>query len=191
VIGRLRTLRLGRQEGGYSLTEMVMVMAIMGIVFAALTDIFVAGTKAQVDQDRRFQAQLAIRLSLDKLRRDIHCANDVTPNTPNPWSSAQSTVTLKNTACTGGDVTWCTAAVAGFTNRWALYRQTGTSCGAGTGIKIADYLTSSTPFTSFAHVTGCNCKASLGVSLVVSVKGTSIGSYRLDDTIYLRNSTRI
>jgi prepilin-type N-terminal cleavage/methylation domain-containing protein len=186
---RLR-LRL-RGERGYSLTEMIMVMAIMGIVMAALTEVFVAGTKAQSDQDRRFQAQLSSRLALDKLRRDIHCAYDVTPNTPNPWSAAQSSVTLKNTACSGGDISWCTAAVAGFSNRWALYRQLGTSCSAGSGIKVADYLTSSTPFTSFAHVTGCLCKASLGVSVIISVKGTSIGAYRLDDTIYLRNSTRI
>jgi prepilin-type N-terminal cleavage/methylation domain-containing protein len=184
-------MRLGRQEGGYTLTEMLMVMVIMGIVLAGLTDVFVAGSKAQAEQDRRFQAQQASRLALDKLRRDIHCAYDVTPNTPNPWTSAQATLTLKNTACTGGDVTWCTSAVSGSTNRWALYRQAGTSCSSAGGMKIADYLTSSTPFTAFAHVTGCGCLASLGVNLPVSLKGSSIGAYKLTDTIYLRNSTRI
>jgi prepilin-type N-terminal cleavage/methylation domain-containing protein len=191
VTRRLRSLRLGRGEGGYTLTEMLMVMVIMSIVMAALTDFFIAGTKAEADQDRRFQAQLSARLALDKLRRDIHCAYDVTPNTPNPWTSAQTSVTLKNTGCSGGDVTWCTAAVAGYSNRWTLYRQMGTSCSAGTGIKVAEYLTASAPFTSFAHATGCQCKASLGVSIAISVKGTAVGAYRLDDTIYLRNSTRI
>lgn len=188
---RLQALRLGRGEGGYTLTEMLMVMVIMTIVTAGLTQVFVAAAKGQTDQDRRFQSQVATRAALDKVRRDIHCSYDVTPNTPNPWTSAQSSVTLKNSACSGGDITWCTVAVSGYTNRWELRRLAGAGTCSSAGIKLADYLTTQTPFTAFAHVTGCGCLASLGVSLPVSVKGSSIGAYKLDDTIYLRNSTRI
>jgi prepilin-type N-terminal cleavage/methylation domain-containing protein len=183
VINRLRALRL-RGEGGYSLVEMLTVMVIMSIVFAGVTAVFVAGSKAQADQDRRFQAQLTTRLALDKIRRDIHCASDVTPY-------ATNSVTLKITGCSGGDISWCTVAVSGYTNRYALYRQAGTSCSAS-GTKIADYLTSASAFPAFAHTSGCLCLASLQVDFTVSVKSsTTVDTYDLGDTIYLRNSTRI
>jgi prepilin-type N-terminal cleavage/methylation domain-containing protein len=182
VIKRLRAIR--QNERGYSLIEMLTVMVIMSIVFAGVTAVFVAGSKAQAEQDRRFQAQLATRFALDKIRRDIHCANDVTPY-------ATSSVTLKISGCTGGDVSWCTVAVSGFTGRYALYRQAGTSCSAA-GTKIADYLTSASAFPAFAHTAGCGCLASLRVDFNVSVKSSAtVDNYDLGDTIYLRNSTRI
>jgi prepilin-type N-terminal cleavage/methylation domain-containing protein len=180
VIRRLRG-RLLREEGGYSLIEMLVVMVIMSIVFAGVTAVFVAGSKAQADQDRRFQAQLSTRIALDKIRRDIHCANDV-----NPY--ATNSVTLKITGCTGGDVSWCTVAVSGYTNRYALYRMAGTSCSAS-GTKIADYLTTASAFPAFTHTTGS--LAALQVDFIVSVKSsTTVDSYDLGDTIYLRNSVR-
>jgi prepilin-type N-terminal cleavage/methylation domain-containing protein len=187
VIKRLRALR-AREEAGYTLVEMITVMMIMTVVFAGITTVFVAGSKAQAEQDRRFQAQVATRLALDKIRRDIHCATDVTPY-------AKTAVTLKIPSGCGGDVSWCTLPVSGYTNRYALYRQPGGSCSAA-GTKIADYLTSpnSSPpsvFPLFAHDIGCGCLASLQADFAVSVKGTSVGAYELKDTIFLRNSTRI
>jgi prepilin-type N-terminal cleavage/methylation domain-containing protein len=184
VIQRARTLRL-RGEAGYSLIEMLTVLVIMTIVFTGVTAVFVAGSKAQGEQDRRFQAQLNTRLALDKIRRDIHCAYDVTP-------FATNAVTLKITGCSGGDVSWCTAAVPGYTNRYAVYRQLGTTCSSGSGTRIADYLTNGNAFPAFAHTSGCGCLASLRVDFIVSIKGSStVGTYELTDTIYLRNSTRI
>jgi prepilin-type N-terminal cleavage/methylation domain-containing protein len=188
MTGRLRALRRRGGERGYSLVEMITVMAIMSGVFAAITTIFVSGSKAQADQDRRFQAQLSTRLALDKIRRDIHCASDVSPTT----GYARSSVTLTLPTGCGGNVSWCAVAVTGYTNRYALYRQTGSSC-SSSGIKIADYLTntSGNVFTSFAHASGCSCLASLQVDFKVSVKRSTIDSYELTDTIFLRNSTRI
>ena len=180
-----------RGEAGYSLVEMITVMAIMSVVLSGLTQVFTSASKADIDMSNRFQAQQNTRLALDKLRTDVHCAYDVSPNTPNPWTSQQGTVTLKITSCAGGDVTWCAVAVAGST-RWDLYRQTGSSCGsASPAVRVAKYLTTGTPFTAFSHVVGCGCLASLGIDLPVSVKGSSVGTYRLQDTIFLRNSTRI
>jgi type II secretory pathway pseudopilin PulG len=186
MIERIR-LRL-RGEVGTTIVEMLTVMIIMSIVFAGITSVFVAGSKAAAEQDRRFQAQLTTRLALDKIRRDIHCANDVTSATTNA-------VTLKIPAACGGDVSWCTSLVSGYTNRYRLYRQVGTSCSTA-GTKIADYLTSqnaSPPivFPEFLHAVGCGCLASLKVDFAVSVKGTAVGAYELTDTIFLRNSTRI
>ena len=183
-------IRRLRGEAGYSLVEMVTVMAIMSIVLAGLTQVFTSASKADVDMGNRFQAQLDTRLALDKLRRDIHCADDVSPNTPNPWTSQQSTVTLVITKCGGGNVTWCTAAQSGVTSRWVLYRQSSSStCSSSSpAIKVASYLTTSTPFVGFSHASGT--LASVSVSLPVSVNRTGTGTYRLQDTIYLRNSVR-
>jgi type II secretory pathway pseudopilin PulG len=185
----IERIKLGlRGEVGTTIVEMLTVMIIMSIVFAGITSVFVAGSKAAADQDRRFQAQVASRLALDKIRRDIHCANDVTPFTT-------SSVTLKLATACGGDVSWCIAAVTGYTNRYALYRQLGATCSSA-GTKIADYLTStngSPPiiFPAFKHDVNCGCSASLQVDFAVSVKGTAVGAYELTDTIFLRNSTRI
>jgi prepilin-type N-terminal cleavage/methylation domain-containing protein len=180
-------VRLTR-EAGYSLIEMLTVMVIMSIVFAGITDVFISGSKAQADQDRRFQAQLATRIALDKMRRDIHCAYDVANYTT-------SSATLKISACAGGDVSWCTASVPGYTNRWALYRQLGTSCSAATGTRYADYLVSGAVFPvdpTTTHFAGCKCLTSLRVDLKISVKRSqTVDKYELDDSIFLRNSTRI
>jgi type II secretory pathway pseudopilin PulG len=183
-----RIKRRLRGESGVTIAEMLTVMIIMSIVFAGITSVFVAGSKAAADQDRRFQAQLTTRLALDKIRKDIHCATDVTPFTTN-------SVTLKIPTACGGDVSWCALLVSGYTNRYALYRQVGATCSSA-GTKIGDYLTStngSPPlvFPAFAHATGCGCLASLQVDYAVSVKGTAVGAYELTDTIFLRNSTRI
>src|SRR5689334_4164722 len=109
---------------------MLTVMVIMSIVFAGITDIFVSGSKAQTDQDNRFQAQLTTRLALDKIRRDIHCASSISNYTT-------SFATMNISTCTGGNVSWCTAAVAGYSNRYRIYRQLGTSCASGTGTLYA------------------------------------------------------
>jgi prepilin-type N-terminal cleavage/methylation domain-containing protein len=186
VIERVRA-RL-RGEAGYSLVEMLTVMVIMSVVFAGITDIFVAGSKAQADQDNRFQAQLTTRLALDKIRRDIHCASSIQGYTT-------SFATLKITSCTGGDVSWCTAAVSGYSNRYRLYRQLGTSCAANTGTMYADYLTSGAVFPTdpaTAYATGCGCLEALAVDFKISLKGSTVKqAYELTDSIYLRNSVRV
>jgi prepilin-type N-terminal cleavage/methylation domain-containing protein len=178
-----------RGEAGYSLVEMLTVMVIMSIVFAGITTVFVSGSRAQTEQDRRFQAQLATRLALDKIRRDIHCASDVSPTSGFPRSS----ITFTMPSGCGGNVSWCTAAVTGYTNRYKLYRQTGSTCSSAAGVMIADYLSNTTGnvFVDFLHASGCGCLASLEVDFKVSLKGSNVDSYELTDKVFLRNSTRI
>jgi prepilin-type N-terminal cleavage/methylation domain-containing protein len=172
-----------RGESGYSVVEMLTVMAIMSIVFAGITTVFVAGSNAQVEQDQRFQAQLETRLAMDKVRRDIHCASGVSAHT-------SSAVTLTITGC-GTDVSWCTFAVAGHANRFTLHRTVGSTC-SSSSTRVADYLVSGDVFGAFSHVEGCGCLASLAVDFRVSLKSSATdGAYQLRDTIYLRNSTRI
>ena len=115
MIARLRG-RLA-ESGGYTLTEMLVVLAILGIVLAALVQLFVSASNAQVDMNNRFQAQQNARLALDGLRREIHCASAVPPDTAGDVASRATSITItlrlatycptNTTACTG-DVTWCT-----------------------------------------------------------------------------------
>jgi prepilin-type N-terminal cleavage/methylation domain-containing protein len=183
VIERVR--RRLRGEAGYSMVEMLTVMVIMSVVFAGITQVFIAGSKAQSEQDRRFQAQLASRLAMDKVRKDIHCASDLAAG------YTTSSITLKLPSGCGGDVSWCTSAVTGYQNRFRLYRQSGATCSSANGVQVADYLTSAAAFAEYLHATGCSCLASLRVDFVVSNKGSTVDAYELTDTIFLRNSTRV
>jgi prepilin-type N-terminal cleavage/methylation domain-containing protein len=183
--------RLGR-ERGYSLVEMLIVMAIMGVVMGALTTVFVQATNAEQGMNDRFQAQQTARLALDQMRREVHCASVATPT----GSSSSVTLTLPSYCKTGsGSITWCTRSVA--TNRYALYRVLGSTCTGG--VKWADFLT---PTSSATVCSGALCifnytaqsvtsLADLKVDFPVNIRpAKSVELYELIDDIVLRNSTR-
>jgi prepilin-type N-terminal cleavage/methylation domain-containing protein len=174
-------------ERGYSLSEMLVVLAIIGIVVGALTQLFVSASTAQVDMTRRFAAQQDMRLALDKLRREIHCANNVAGAPP-----TSSIVISLGSYCpsngTGADVevTWCTKGSGG---RFALWRYNGTAC-SGTGRKEADYLTIDQIFTAYAPPASGGL-GKLSVLLPVDVDASDAKQrYVLKDDIALRNTLR-
>lgn len=179
ALARLRCAR------GYTITELLGVLTILGVVTTSLTALLVQGSNAQIDMNSRFQAQQEARLALDKLRREVHCASDVTP------AGAASTITLtmpSHCPTAGGltSITWCTKSVAA--NRFALWRYAGASC-AGSGVRVADYLTLGTVFTFTAQ--SPTSLAVLAVSFPVDTKpGMGARPYTLSDDIVLRNSTR-
>jgi prepilin-type N-terminal cleavage/methylation domain-containing protein len=183
VKARLAALR--SDERGYTLMELVTSMAILGAIMGSLTVLLVSATKAEVDMNKRFQAQTEARLGLDKLRREVHCAMSITPT----GASSSVTLTIPSTCPTAAGLTtltWCT--VANGANRWGLWRYTGASC-SGTGRKWADYLTSASVFTYTAQSTTSLAK----LSVVLPVNLTPARPervYKLDDDIVLRNSTR-
>jgi prepilin-type N-terminal cleavage/methylation domain-containing protein len=175
-------MRLER-EAGYSLIELVTVMAILGLVLVALTTMFHAGVRAELRASREFQAQQNARLALDRLRQELHCASVIAA--PNGTAVSTITVTLP-TVCRGADtsVTYATASVA--TGRWKLTR-TGSS---GTPSTVADYLTSSTIFTYYIPASGTLGR--LGVDIPVNLNPTDTSTeWRLQDDIVLRNTTRL
>jgi prepilin-type N-terminal cleavage/methylation domain-containing protein len=183
LINRLLRLKIIRDEGGYSLVEMLTVMLIMGVVMAGLTDVFTSASKADTDMSNRFQAQLTIRVALDKLRRDIHCASNVTPY-------ATSALTLIIPSGCGGDESYCTATMTGLSNRWNLYRQSGDTCSSSAGTKLAGYLTTANVFPAYtAHSTSTLSSVSVDLPVEVNTR-SNVGAYELKDTIFLRNSTR-
>jgi prepilin-type N-terminal cleavage/methylation domain-containing protein len=191
-MSRPRLLRVLRDERGYSLIEMLIVLSITSVVMGALTVLFIQASNAELDTNNRFQAQQTARLALDKMRREVHCASMATPS----GQSSSITLTLPNYCKTGnGSITWCTRNVS--TNRYALYRVVGSTCSGG--VKWADYLvpSSSAPdcsgalciFTYTAQSTASLAK--LHVDFPVNVKPSKgVELYELADDIVLRNSSR-
>jgi len=191
-MSRPRLLRALREQRGYSLIEMLIVLSITSVVMGALTVLFIQASNAEMDTNNRFQAQQTARLGLDKMRREVHCASMATPS----GQSSSITLTLPNYCKTGnGSITWCTRNVS--TNRYALYRVVGSTCSGG--VKWADYLvpSSSAPvcsgalciFTYTAQST--TSLAKLHVDFPVNINPSkSVELYDLADDIVLRNSSR-
>jgi prepilin-type N-terminal cleavage/methylation domain-containing protein len=181
-------------ERGYSLSEMLVVLAILGIVLGALTQLFVSASTAQVDMTKRFQAQQQARLALDKLRREIHCASAVTSTDPVGWPSASIKITLGSYCLTGsGEVTWCTRA-SSTPGAWALYRISPASGTCTGGVKWADYLSNLMVPNGriFGHPTLVPGNLdTLSVNLPVDLTPNDAKQrYVLQDDIVLRNTPR-
>ena len=180
-----------RGERGFSLVEMITVMAIMGVVLTGLTTLFVQGSNAELDLNRRFEAQQDSRVALDKIRREIHCAQGASTN-PTTGEAPMLTLDLPGQCPTAvndaqTNVTWCSVSVS--TGRYRLYRKVGVSCDA-TGVLWADHLTQA---NLFAYQTpSTESLAKVRVSLPVDVKtGDTTPAYRLCDHIVLRNTLRL
>jgi prepilin-type N-terminal cleavage/methylation domain-containing protein len=173
--------RLSAQRG-YTLIEMLATLLILGTVIGGLTTLFVSGSNAEIDMSNRFDSQQQARLALDKLRREAHCASDVSS-----WSATSVTLSLGSWCPTGpGSISWCTVSLG--SQRYGLYRKKAATCDA-TGTRYADYLTSGNAFTYTAQST--SSLATLHVDFPVNRKPrVSAESYRLVDDIVLRNSTR-
>ena len=59
-----RLVQRTRSTSGYTLIELVVVLSIFTIVVTALVQLFTSGAKAELDMNRRFQAQQEARLAL-------------------------------------------------------------------------------------------------------------------------------
>jgi len=175
--------RLLDSQAGYTLPEMLTVLAILGTVLAALSSMFVAGLHTESDSNQRFQAQQSVRQAMTTIRREAHCASDVAVTTAS--SATFSLGTYCPTAGGASQVTWCAVSLG--PQRYGLFRKPGGTCDA-TGVKEADYLTSAAIFSSPIAVTE---QRQLHVALSADMDpSTSSRSYALDDTFTLRNSGR-
>jgi len=177
-----RLRRLLRGERGYSLVELITVMALLSVVMGGLTTLFVRGTNGEVDLNHRFQAQEEARISLDKMRRDAHCASGAYPATA-------TSVTLNDPCVSGGYVSWCTQAVSGSSpTLYGLYRSTTATC-SNANIPWSKTLVDGNIFTFTQQSTSSLAK--LHVELTVNPKPTlAQENYKLTDDVVFRNSGR-
>lgn len=192
---RLRLL--ARDERGFTLTEMLVTMAMMGIVIAAVALLFTSGSRAEADLNLRFASQTEARLALDTMRREVHNACSATVSgTPasvtDPNGTVQTrypTITLQTLdagyACTVTSGSWC---AVGSGSSYSLFRQSGaTACTTGSD-RRAQYLTSG---TVFKVATATNLLPTVGIDMTVNQKPAETKfAYRIWDDIVLRNGGR-
>ncbi|HYZ18576.1 MAG TPA: type II secretion system protein [Gaiellaceae bacterium] len=167
-----------RAERGYTLVELVTVMAILGVVVGALTTLFVRAMNAEVDANRRFRAQQDARVAVDRMRREIHCSSAITPT----GVSTSISVTLPaQCPSAGGSQTTVTYDLAGSGQRFQLRRNS---------VVLADYVTNQNGFNYTAPVTGTSL-GKLRVTLPINIDPSNgIKEWKLVADIVLRNTTR-
>ena len=144
---RLQVRRVAEEQDGFTLVELLVVLAIVGVILAGITQLLTSALKSQNDQTNRTQAQTDARLGLDKLRREIRCADSLKTSSGYPASAI--TITLGSYCPTAGGaaamVTWCTKDKNGVSppvtgaQPYTLWRYTGSAC-SGTGTKWASNL---------------------------------------------------
>lgn len=177
-----RLLRRLRGQSGYTLVELLVVLSIFLVVVTSITSLFVAGAKAELDANRRFEAQQNARVAVDQMRREIHCASDLTLT-----SAASITITLPAGCQTAGGVqttvVYDTQLVSA--SRYNLRR---TKSG-GPVVTIADYLTSGNVFTYTAP--SASALGQLHVDMPVNLTPSEVSkTWRLVSDIVLRNTSR-
>jgi prepilin-type N-terminal cleavage/methylation domain-containing protein len=178
VLRKLRRRVAG--QAGYSMLELLMVMAILGTIIGAVTTLFVQASNAEFDMNRRFQAQQSARVAIDKMRREIHCASAITPT----GASSSIAVTLPAQCPTSGGalvtVTYdLNQIVAG--QRYTLRRN---------NVVLADFSTLQNAFNYTGPVAGVSL-GKLTVTLPINTKPTDTGKqWKLVAPMVLRNTTR-
>lgn len=176
-----RLCALAAREDGYTLSELLTVMAILGTVLTGLTTVFVSAANAEVDLNKRFQAQQEARIALDRIRAEVHCARVIT------GTAAEITLTLPLQCSPVRYVSWCTETQAGFTG---LYRKPGTTCDENPpSVKVADYLTATNVFSFTPQSPTSLAMLRLNFPVDINPDDQRPG-YRLVADAVLRNSTR-
>jgi prepilin-type N-terminal cleavage/methylation domain-containing protein len=177
-----------RSRAGYTLVELIAVLAIFLGIATALVSLFASGARAELDLNRRFQAQQQARLALDKLRRELRCSNGVTvgPDADGDTAVESITVSLPSQCPTAQgvqtNIVYDTSVVSA--GRWELRRTKGDVTNV-----LADHLTNGDPFTYMPQ--SGEGRALLHVDIPVNVypNGGS-NDWRLVDDIVLRNTLR-
>lgn len=171
--------RLLACERGYSLVELLQVTAILSVVLTGLTVLFVQASNAELQMNKRFEAQQAARVAIDKMRREIRCAKAVTP----AGNSASITVTIPAQCPSSGgsevNIVYDTQLVSA--ERYRLRRA---------GVTIADYVRIGNVFTYTGP--SASTLGSLRVDLPINIQPPGAGSnWELVADMVLRNTARL
>jgi prepilin-type N-terminal cleavage/methylation domain-containing protein len=191
----IRALVNVRPEDGYSLVELIVVMAILGVVLSGLTAVFVGGSNAEARLNSRFQAQQEARAATDRIRSDIHCASTAQALSSNTF------IRLDVSSCIGTPTTyvWCVLSSSTSPQRYQLWRASSTAAitpaATCTSTDTSRVLVASNLVNSAAFMTNAtpeNGLQTVAVDFKVSGSQTSNTKevYELTDSIVARNGPR-
>jgi Tfp pilus assembly protein PilW len=185
VIGRLR--RASASERGYTLIELIVVLAIFMTVVTALVSLFTSGAKAELDMNRRFEAQQNARVALDRLRRELHCSSGITGVTAGVASSSITVALPSQCPSSGGvaiSIVYDTSLVSA--NRYRVRRTVN-----GKTVIVADYITTTDGKVFTYTPQSSSSRALLHVAFSVNVNpNEGWKTWHLTDDIVLRNTLR-
>jgi prepilin-type N-terminal cleavage/methylation domain-containing protein len=195
------------QQGGFTLIELLVVLILMGTIGGALTTSFASAFAGETRAVARATNEENARLSLARLRLDLHCSSGVIG--PGNNTLGGSVIVLHEQVATTGStdaactsiklgilsdgssslaVSWCTVFVSA--NRWRLYREKLSDCDGVGSTFMVDYIVQPDIWTATATCTP-GWQSSVGVNLTVNLTPqTPVNQYKLLDTIGLRNTGR-
>jgi len=165
-------------ESGFSLVELIVTMAVMGIVLGGLANIFISGQRTSADATARMTSQQGVRVAFDRLEYDARCAS-----TAALLSSGAGVYLTLPSQCdhATGTVTWCV-------NSGSLQRSTGTTCSDTTHrLTYVTSVTSATPFSCYSPVSGSTPQ--LKVILTVNPTTSNANKTTATDYITMRNAS--
>ena len=93
-------------EAGFTMVELIGVMAILLIILTAVTTLFVSGSRAQVDLNERFQAQTEARVATDRIRHEKWLACQV------PWAWGFFTRSITSATTSSSAPAWAPGTMA-------------------------------------------------------------------------------
>jgi Tfp pilus assembly protein PilW len=168
------TRRLVRDEAGFTLVELFVVMSITLVLLAGLANMFSSGMSATSKTSAALASQENLIVAVNRLEFEGRCASAAALVS----SGAGVTLTLPAYCVNAvGTYTWCVTS-------GSLIRYSGSSC-SGTGVTFASSVTSTTPFTC---VLGGRFPR-LSVALTSNTGPTSGSAATGTTTITLRNAT--
>ena len=188
-------------QAGYTLVETLVVMSLLVIVIGSVADAFSSASKTEVDQTARASDQESARLTLQRLRRDIHCASsaqvqktrDVNGVVVSPLGYTLSlavdpNICLAVTTSTSNTVQWCTVQKDSLGQRFGVYRTITGNCNAADAVFQVDYVTKPDIWSMV-----CPTSQLQAVSVDMPVNRNPVTradrTYELQDTIALRNDS--
>jgi prepilin-type N-terminal cleavage/methylation domain-containing protein len=169
-------------ESGFTLVELIVTCAILGILMTGLVNIFVSGVRASSDATARMTSQQNVRLAFDRLEYDARCAQTATLLSKTGSNGAGVFFSIP-TQCShsSGSVTWCIAS-------GSLVRIIGSTCTVTAQQKFVTDVTSSTPFSCNAPTGATAPLPQLKVNLTVNTTPRASDKTTATDTITMRNA---
>jgi len=161
-------------ESGFTLPEIIIVMAVTFILMAGLATIFGIGLNTSKKSTAYITSQGGVQIALDRLDYEGRCASKAMLVS----AGVGVTLTLPTTCSNAtGTVTWCVTS-------GALIRYSGPTC-SGSGQTLTTNVTSTAPFSCVAPVGNY---PSLKAVLTVNTGTTAATAFTGTDTITLENA---